>query len=65
MHSIYHWLNEIDITQVDDAENTDIVIPMYNLMECSDVYAKAMESLWQYCRDETVLDNKQYYWFSY
>ena len=30
-------------------------------MECSDVYAKAMEGLWQYCRDETVLDNKQYY----
>ena len=65
MHSIYHWLNEIDITQVDDAENTDIVIPMYNLMECSDVYSKAMEGLWQYCRDETVLDNKQYYWFSW
>ena len=30
-------------------------------MECSDVYSKAMEGLWQYCRDEAVLDNKQYY----
>ena len=30
---------------------------MYNLMEYSDVYSKTLGILWQYCRDEPVLDN--------
>ena len=38
-------------------QNIDIVIPMYNLMEYSDVYSKTLGILWQYCRDEPVLDN--------
>ena len=50
-------LNEINITEVDDVQNIDIVIPMYNLMEYSDVYSKTLGILWQYCRDEPVLDN--------
>ena len=27
-------------------------MPMYNLIEYSDNYAKTTGSLWQYCRDE-------------
>ena len=27
-------------------------MPMYNLIEYSDNYAKALGSVWQYCRDE-------------
>ena len=34
-----------------------IVMPMYNLIEYSDNYAKTAESLWQYFRDEPVDDD--------
>ena len=39
-------------TQVDNAKDIDIVMPMYNLIEYSDNYAKTSGSLWQYFRDE-------------
>ena len=55
---VKHWalfidcIGEIDNTQVDNAKNIDIVIPMYNLIEYSDNYLKRSGSLWQYYRDE-------------
>ena len=42
---------EINNTQIDDAKDIDIVMPMYNLIEYSDNYAKTTGSLWQYCKD--------------
>ena len=39
-------------TQIDNAKGIDIVMPMYNLIEYSDNYAKTSASLWQYYRDE-------------
>ena len=45
-------ISEINNTQVDNAKDIDIVMPMYNLIECSDNYAKTSGSLWQYYRDE-------------
>ena len=42
-------ISEINNTQVDNAKDIDILMPMYNLIEYSDNYAK---SLWQYYRDE-------------
>ena len=45
-------ISEINNTQIDNAKGIDIVIPMYNLIEYSDNYAKASGSLWQYYRDE-------------
>ena len=45
-------ISEINNTQVDNAKDIDIVMPMYNLIEYSDNYAKTSESLWQYFRDE-------------
>ena len=45
-------ISEINNTQVDNAKDIGIVMPMYNLMEYSDNYAKATGSLWQYFRDE-------------
>ena len=44
--------SEINNTQVDNAKDIDIVMPMYNLIEYSDNYAKTTGSLWQYFRDE-------------
>ena len=42
-------ISEINNTQVDNAKDIDIVIPMYNLIEYSDNYSKTCGSLWQYC----------------
>ena len=45
-------ISEINNTQVDNAKDIDIVMPLYNLIEYSDNYAKTSGSLWQYFRDE-------------
>ena len=45
-------ISEINNTQVDNARDIDILMPMYNLIEYSDNYVKTTGSLWQYFRDE-------------
>ena len=45
-------ISEINNTQVDNAKDVDIVIPMFNLIEDRDNYAKTTGSLWQYFGDE-------------
>ena len=45
-------ISETSNTQVDNAKDIDIVMPMFNLIEYSDNYAKTTGSLWQYFRDE-------------
>ena len=45
-------ISEINNTQIDNAKDIDIVMPMYNLIEYSNNYAKTSGSLWQYFRDE-------------
>ena len=49
-------ISEINNTQIDNAKNIDIVMPMYNLIEYSDNYANTTGSLWQYCKDIPVRD---------
>ena len=44
-------ISEINNTQIDNAKDSDIVMPMYNLIEYSDNYAKTTGSLWQYCKN--------------
>ena len=51
-------ISETNNTQVDNAKDIDIVMPMYNLIEYSDNYAKTTGTLWQYFRDEPN-DNKE------
>ena len=36
-------ISQINKIQVDIAKDTDIVMPMYNLIECSDNYLKHLE----------------------
>ena len=43
-------ISEIKNTQTNSAKDIDIVMPMYNLIEYSDNYAKTTGSLWQYCK---------------
>ena len=44
-------ISEINNMQIGNAKDIDIVMPMYNLIEYSDNYAKRTGSLWQYCKD--------------
>ena len=44
-------ISKINNTQIDNAEYFDIVMPMYNLIECSDNYSKTSASVWQYCKE--------------
>ena len=39
-------------TKVKDTKYLDVVIPMHNLIECTDNYSRTSYSLWQYCKDE-------------
>ena len=50
-------ISEINNTQIDNAKDIDIVMPMYNLIEYSDNYVKTTGSLWQFFRDEPVPDD--------
>ena len=48
---------EINDEHVNTAENLDIVMPMYNLIEYSDNYQDSSASLYQYKRDEPPEDD--------
>ena len=50
-------ISEINNTQVDNAKDTDIVMPLYNLIEYSDNYLNTSGSLWQYSKDIPAVDN--------
>ena len=45
-------ISKINNVLIDNAEDLDVVMPMYNLLEYSKNYRKTTGSLWNYCRDE-------------
>ena len=45
-------LSRINNTDIENAHDIDIVMPMYNLIEYSDNYSKISGSLWQYYKDD-------------
>ena len=45
-------MSNINNTQIDNAEDKDVVIPIYSLIEYSDNYCKTLGGLWQYYRDD-------------
>ena len=45
-------ISRINNTDIDNAHDIDIVMPMYNLIEYSDNYSKTSGSLWQYYKDD-------------
>ena len=45
-------INRTNNTEIDNAKDIDIVMPMYNLIEYSDNYSKTSGSLWQYYKDD-------------
>ena len=52
-----NYISKINNMQIDNAKNIDIIMPMYNLIEYSDNYAKTTGSLWQYCKDIPARNN--------
>ena len=50
-------ISEINNTQIDNAKDIDIVMPIYNLVEYSDNYANTTGILWQYCKDISARNN--------
>ena len=46
------FIIKINDTEIDTAQDIDIVMPIYNLIEYSDNYSKTSGSLWQYNKDE-------------
>ena len=45
--------SKINNIEIDNAEDIDIVMPVYNLIEYSDNYSKTFGSLWQYYKEES------------
>ena len=45
-------ISKINGVKIDNAEDLDVVMPMYNLLEYSKNYRKTTGSLWNYYRDE-------------
>ena len=58
-----HWtpftncISEINNTEIDNAKDLDVVMPMYNLIEYNDNNSKTSEDLRQYYRDGPALHN--------
>ena len=52
-------ITHINDEHVDTAENLDIVMPMYNLIEYIDNYSDNSGSLWQFKRDESPVTNAE------
>ena len=50
-------ISEINNTQLENAKDIDIVMPIYNLIEYSYNYSKRSGNLWQNCQDIPAVDN--------
>ena len=57
MAPITNCISEISNTKIYHAEDNDVVMPMYNLIDYSDNYLKTSGSLWQYYRDRPDINN--------
>ena len=46
-------ISSINNSQIDNAEDIDVVMPMYNLKKYSDNYSETSGRLWQFYRDKS------------
>ena len=46
------YISRINNTDIDNAQDIDVTMPMYNLIEYSDNYSKTCGRLWQYYKDD-------------
>ena len=47
----------ICISAINNAQDIDVVMPMYNLIEYGNNYSKTSGCLWQYCKDIPAVNN--------
>ena len=52
--SFTNCITKIDETTIDDAEELDLVMSMYNLIEYSSNYSETTGSLWVYSKNEAT-----------
>ena len=52
MHHLLSIYKKIDRTTMDDAEDLDLGMLMYNLLEYSLIYSDTKSSLWFHLKDE-------------
>ena len=50
-------ITRINVELIEDADDLDIVMPIYNLLQYSKNYRKTIESLYNYYRDEITTDD--------
>ena len=50
-------ITKINATMIENANNIDLAMPMYNLIEYSDNYEKSSGSMWQLKRDQLIILN--------
>ena len=56
-------ISRINNTDIDNAQDMDVAMPMYNLTEYSDDYSKTSGSLWKYYKDDpnyNLADSKSF-----
>ena len=53
-------ISRINNAAIDNAQDINIVMPRYNLIEYSDNYSKKSASLWQYYKDDPNDNITQY-----
>ena len=51
-------VSKINNTFIDNVEDLDIIMPMYNMLEYSDNYFMSARRLWNYHRDKMNDDTK-------
>ena len=51
------YVTHVNVEHVETAENLDIIMPMYNLIEYSGNYADSSGSLYQFKRDESPMND--------
>ena len=52
-----HCRSEMNNTQINNAKDIDVVMPIYNLREYSNNYSKTSGSLWQSCKDKPDIND--------
>ena len=54
--SFINCISKINGMKIDNAEDLDVIMPMYNLLQYSKNYKKTTGSLWNYHREEPDSD---------
>ena len=58
VHHLLIGISKINNTQVDNAKDLDVEIPMHNLIEYSNNHTKTSRSLSQYQKEDNILDSQ-------